>query len=361
MTEAGSTSTLAGRRGGGARGRGVVIGLIVLGIAAAFITYYYWTHFVKVGDGNVTGGGNVTTGLRAPAEDLEAIGAEFTDAIENDRSTDRPAEAATNLVLRFPNDHAARNLLANILLHRGEWALAYEQMLISLERNPGQAEVHLNAGTAALKLRRYDDAVHHYSQAVGLDQRNARYRVHLAHGYIAVNRFDEARGLLLAALQADSTMHEAYQGMSQLFAKQNEMSLAIEQITKAIENTPAAQRRKQVEYIREKARFLRRANRPDDALITLQSLLAKERQQPESMRELATTYAMLGRPGAAAEVYEQAMAREPAAAQWAIEAARWRIKAGDATAARRLLDQARKISPNDPAIGELMGELGGLN
>lgn len=346
------------KRDGSARGRGVVIGLILLGMIAAGVTYYYWTHFVHQADEPITGGvSSLGDRAAAPEDDLEAVAAEFTDAMETGRSTDGPADAAASMVIRYPNDPAARNLLANILLQRGDWEEAYQQMQISLEHNPNQAEVNLNAGTAAMKLKRYEAAAGHYSQAVGLNQRDARYRVHYAQSLIALDRFDEARGLLLAALRADSTMHQAYQGMSELFTRQNNLPLAIQQITKAIENTPAAERQRQVQYIREKAKLLRRANQPEDALITLKSLLAAERHQPDTMHELAVTYGMLGRPVEAAGVYEEAMEREPAQVRWPIEAARWRIGANDYVAARGLLERAREIRPDNAEIAELAKQL----
>jgi len=349
----------------GVSGHKVVVVLILLGVLAGIVSVSYWATVARLSHGGVAGvegaGGAAGRGdaTGASADALEAIGNQFADALEAHRSTEAIAHAATDLVLEHPNDPAARNLLANILVQRNHWEDAYQQMRISLELNPDQPEVQLNAGTAAMHLHKYGLAGKHYSQAVGLDQRNARYRVHLAHAYIAQKRFDEARKLLLEALRADSTMHEAYQGMSELYAKQHHLTLAIEQITKAIENTPAAQRHRQVDYIREKAKLLRRNNQPEEALITLRSLLAQERRLPGVMSDLAVTYAMLGKPGQAAELYEQVMVDDPTDIRWPLEAARWRLKAGDKPKAREDLNRAREINPADPKLKELETEVAG--
>ena len=110
-------------------------------------------------------------------------------------------------------------------------------------------------------------------------------------------------------------------------------------------------------YIRRKAQLLRRNNKPNEALLTLQSLSDAQRADSRVMEEMATCWAMLGKPDKGAALFEQAMVLEPTRWDWVAQAARWRLKADDKKTARQHLAKLKQINPRAEAIAVLEAQL----
>lgn len=265
--------------------------------------------------------------------------------------------AAHQLVERYPDNPAGHLFLAQLLLMEQQPQQAYEHLCQSLKLDPAQPEVELLAGTTALSLDLVDQAGHHYAQAVGLDPSNPKYRLHLAQVYIRQGKYQLARKDLLGVIRRDSSQHAAYACLADLYARQNKLALALTQIEKAIQQTPTTERDKVIDYLLIKSQLLRRDNHPDDALLLLGQLTPKEQSKPQVIEAKALCWAMLGQPAKAAELYEQALLEQPANATFAAAAARWRIKAGDRSAAAGHLNTVRKINPRAPEIPELEQDL----
>lgn len=211
------------------------------------------------------------------------------------------------------------------------------------------------AGTAAMQEADVEGALRHYSQAVGLEPRRPDHRLKLANAYARAGRDEEARKAYLESLSLDSSQHQARYGLAELYAAQNKTNLALDQIARAVElagDDDAA-----TVYLRKQAAYLRRANRADEALATLQRLPAAARVSPEVSKELADTWTMLDRPSDAARHYEQVLVLDPTA-DWAAErAAYYRIRAGERDKAAENLATLRRINPRAAGIAELEAAL----
>ena len=271
-----------------------------------------------------------------------------------DRNTLKPlVQSVRRLVERHPQFAAARTMLAQVLLDTDQPREALAQLTAGLELDANQPEIHCMAGVVAQNLDELDVAAHHFSQAVGLDKRNGRYRVHLASLYLRRHQFDEAERLLLEALLVDSSLHAAHAALSDIYASQNKLSLALDQIRKALECTPTPERSKYVVYVRKQGRLQLRDGRPDDALRALQALSLKEQFEPDVMADMATCRAYQSHFGRAAELYERATTLFPAEARFLAQAAHWRLRAGDLVAFEHHLRALRRLDPNLPIIAEL--------
>lgn len=295
----------------------------------------------------------------AAALELGELQQWFNDAASENGSVKAVSDAAQRLVERYPKYDAAHTLLGQVLMYQGRFEEAYERFKLSLDLNGQQPELHLLAGTLSLKLDQIDQATGHYSMAIGLDTTNPRYRVHLAQAYIKQHKHEKARTTLLEALRIDSSLHEAYALLADLYAQQNRLALALSQIQRAIEQTPVSERAMQVIYSRRKSALLRRGNQPDEALVALNTLTDAERTDPHVMNEMALCWSLQGQPENAATMYEQAMAQNPTNWPLIAEAARWRIKAGDVETAQKHLATLRQINPRAQAITELEAQLSG--
>lgn len=346
------------------RGTWVAVGLVILGTAAAGITVSYWTaqgrwlrrQHQPDQDHRVDAGPAPWDPVKADTE-LDELKQVFEQVTADHQPIGTLTQAAVRLVERYPMYAPTHTFLGQVWLYQEQFEEAYDQFELSLDLNGQQPEIHLLSGTIAYKLDRFDQAIGHYSKAVGLDPSNPRHRLHLAQGYISQHRLQEGRDVLLEALRIDSTIHEAYAALSQLYAQQNKPVLALSQIQKAIDHTPVSARSQQVLYIRRKSRLLLRDNQPEPALITLQNLSHAEQANPRVLEETAVCWSMLGRLDQAAAVFEKAMVSHPTNWTLVANAARWRIKAGDHAAARRHVDRLRQIQPHGRVLQDLEAQL----
>lgn len=296
----------------------------------------------------------------APDRDvLEALQRRYAKGVKekDDRRVAAVRDELQLLLEKHPRSADLHAFLAQILIHEERLPAAYEQLLKSLQFERQQPELHLLAATVAMQLKEHDKAIEHYTMATGLSPRSSRYLVHLANAYLLIGRTDQARDTFLQALSVDSSAHQAYKGLSDIFAQQNKIELALQQIQKAIDQTPANQRPLQVLYIRHRAGLLRRGNRPSDALLLLKTLSGEERKDEGVLRDLAVTWALLEQPVRAAEEYESVMPDRPMDPSLLAAAAHWRIKAGDAKKAGEHVEVLRRIAPSFSGLRELEDSL----
>ena len=347
------------------RGSRLVVALLAVGVAGGLVTVVYWSaqgrwlRSRETQPPHSEAAGSVVWDEDAAAVELDELQQWFNEVASENGEVATISDSAQRLVERYPKYDAAHTLLGQVLVYQGQFDEAYERFKLSLNLNGQQPELHLLAGTLALKVDQIDKAIGHYSMAVGLDTSNPRYRVHLAQAYIKQHKHDEARAALLEALRIDSSQHGAYALLANLYAQQNRLALALTQIQRAIEQTPVSERATQVIYTRRKAQLLRRNNQPDEALMALSALTSVEQAGPQVMSEVALCWSLQGQPEKAAVMYEQAMAFNPTAWPLIVEAARWRIKAGDLQAARKHLTVLRQVNPRAQAIIELEEQLAG--
>jgi tetratricopeptide (TPR) repeat protein len=265
-------------------------------------------------------------------------------------------EALVRKYPRFASGHTALGNVYSLAARSGE---AYDEFCRSLELQPLQPELRINAGTLAMQLDRYPEALAHFSKALGLDPGNARYLVFRGDVLLKLNKTNEAQLDALSALRLDSNCHEAYALLSDLDARQGPTmtAQALEQIQRAIDCVPIGERPTQATYVRKKAALLRRDARWEDALNTLRGLSPESKMKPEVVEEMALCWMGLGRPADAAENYEKALQLAGAdnpTPDWrlAAGAVRWRLKADDKAKARTDLNVLKFIKPDAPEIAE---------
>lgn len=295
-------------------------------------------------------------GVQAAQAELAHVQEKLAAAIKTKRSPAAVLADARALVERHPEFSPGYVTLGQILSVSGQGAKAYVELEKALALNPKQPEVHDLAGSLALGLKEYAQAQQHYSTAAGLEPRTAKYRLHLAVVQLKADRFEDARNTLLQALKLDSDSHQAYGVLSDLYAQQNKLDQALDAINRALElllDDPAYRQ----SYLRRKATLLRRANRPEEAIVVLRQLPPKTWVERGVIDEFAQTYMLLGQPEKAAEHYEAVLPLDPLA-DWAAErAAHYRLEAGQKDRAREDLEALRRINPRAAAIPRIEAAL----
>lgn len=340
----------------------IVVALVVVGALAAFLAHRYWQ---GVADGSWDDDSPlVVPGIDAPmppakkgvdaAAELQLVEENFAKSIREKNFNKRVVRAAERLVIRFPQSPEARRLLAQVYIFGREKEKAYEQLIASLAINKQQPEVLMLAGTIGLDLKKPDEAAQHYSAAAALRPDDPAVRTQLASAYTSKRDFAHAETTLLEALRLDPNYHKAYELLSDIYATQGKPKMAIDQIQKAIDSTPAGLRAAQIGYIRKRTNLLRRDNRPEEALMGLTSSLnTEERNDPNIVEDAARCWAMLGKPDQAAKAFEDAQRRNPGEWRLAEGAARWWIKAGNLDAAKKQVEILRRINPRLPELEAL--------
>ncbi len=260
-----------------------------------------------------------------------------------------------DLVARHPDHTAARMTLAQTYLLANQQAKAYPQLLriIELSAHAPQPEVQLLAGVVATKLEKFDAAHQHFQAAIDAAPHNMRARLLLADAHLKQGRADDARNVLLLAIALDTNDPRPYAQLAEVYARQGQINLALDQMQKAIDRAEMGKRETQVAYIRQKSALLRRANRPDEALQVLAGLAPAEKVELSIMDDMATCLAMLGQPGEAAKIFEARIAIDPTDDRVAVRAAEWHIKAGNRRAAQLMVNLLRSLDARHPQLAAL--------
>lgn len=327
--------------------------LVAMAVAAALGGAFYW-HFAA-GPLRAPGeaAGSTAFNEQTALPELADLEQRVDAALQQDRPQAVYREVQ-RFVERYPKFAPAYRLLGQVLVAQERRQAAYDQFKLSLELDAAQPQVHLLAGTLCMALGQTFDAENHYQQAAVFDPSNVKIRLHLAQWKIEQKRFDQARADLLQLLQADSSLHTAYGMLADMSLMQNKPILALGYIRKAIDNTTIGERDRQVIYVYRMARILRRQNRPDEALQTLQSRLSSlEQCAPAAVEEMALCWSMQGQFERAAMSYERALQKQPTKWRLAAGAARWWLRAADASRAEAQIRYLRQLNPTLPIIAEL--------
>ena len=256
-------------------------------------------------------------------------------------------------VQKYDRFAPAYSMMGRVLLGMERFDEAYEYIDHGLGLDDGDSDSHVLAGTICTKLGRGAEAERHYDRAVDLKPGSIDHRLHRAQFCIDHARHDEARGELLLILQLDSTTHKAYAMLADIFMQQNKLTLAMNQIHKAIDHTGVLTRADQAIYLRRKAAILRRQNKADEALQVLDQFSDEERIDLAVLHEIALCYSQQGSFDLAAVQFEMAGREQPGEWRFAAEAARWWIKAGEPVKAGLAIERIRSIDPRLEVIDKL--------
>ena len=289
--------------------------------------------------------------------ELETLQQRLQAAIANQREVTPIIADARALVRAHGDIVPARVTLAQALMMDGQKDPAYEQLVEALRRDPDQPAVRLLAGTLALELDQPAEAERHYRLAIDNDPQNGQHRLHLAKVQMIEGRLDDAQQTLLDALRIDSSLHAAHGMLANIYAEQGDLEAALEHIRQARERSPLSKPELRQAYTRRYAALLLKAGQPAEAMLMLRTLPIEMHFDPGVMAQMAACWAQLDEPARAAEHYEQALSYHPADEGAAALAAEWHLEADDLAAARRMIDQLRRINPRSPHLAELEARL----
>ena len=354
---------------GGKRGTRLVIFMVVLGVGAGLMTVTYWNLVInrKPVDGDllpkVSGihkpGDPIGVGANAPIpRDVMDLQEQFTQAAEQHKFGTHFIDAGKELVKRHAKSPDARALLAQILLYDGQFEAAKRELEQSLALAPNQPATHVLLGTVFMKQERPADATPEYAKAVEQAPGQATYMLHLAQSYLSVGEKEKARAICQDVLdRVDSGSGDALTLMADVLAADGDFVRALANAQRAIESTPISKRKQQTYYIRKKASLLRRSGKPQQAVMTLQSLTGQELADPDVLEEMAKSWQASGDSKQAAATFEKALRTNPTIWELAAGASRWSLVAGNVFQARIYADLAQKLNPRSDDVTTLLSSV----
>ena len=287
---------------------------------------------------------------------LEVLGERFSAAIENQRDVAPLLPEVESIVAQRPRLRAGRTLLGQIYARQERTEEAYREFAAALQLDPDDAQLQNLAGTAAQLIGEAGLAETHHRLAAKLVPDEPRLLLPLADVLIEAGRWDEARDVLLAALELQLTLHEAHAGLSDVYAgrgQDGDLVRAIDQLERAraqVRNDPQG-REQEITYVRKLARLYARRGEPMEALRALDELMPEQgRYRPEVLAEMAGYLEVNGQLALAGLQYEMAADKNPGNPQLIAEAARWYAKAGNLPRAGTMIERLRPLAPSHPAV-----------
>jgi tetratricopeptide (TPR) repeat protein len=350
----------------GISGKLTVAIIVTVAVVLALVAVSFWRWRLKLpAAGTQTptqtsvpdGAGSKTWDPQAAALAIMSVRKELEVAEAEQRVDEELVNRAKRVVEKFPHAPEASRLVADVLMARQDWAEAFNWLTRSLEADNQRPDVHLLAGTVAMKIDRYEDAARHFGVAAELVPDDIQPRLYLASLYQHMGDDDKALRALLEARQIDTHSPQVYAMMADIYASQRKWSLAITNLKHAIDNTAPTDKATINAYNLRLARFLNKWNKPEDALLVLDSLPGKGLRDAMAVEQRATAQAMLRRNADAAVSFEAAATLQGFNGRLMVEAVRQYILAGNKAGAEIALDRIREDAPDQPEIEGLQMQI----
>ena len=199
-------------------------------------------------------------------------------------------------IARYPLDVDLRFALGDLYMMTEDFALAYDQYAAAIEYSEGPVpKAQFTAGTLANTIDQPELALVHYEAAMKGDQSNPDYPLYLANIQFKLNKLEEAKASLAIAAKLTPDRAMVYATWAKIALRQNKLTIASQQITKARNLEPA-----ESAWIIIEANIEKRSGNPDRAIELLSALTQDALDDSETMRLLAESYGMVGRPADAA-------------------------------------------------------------
>jgi len=314
------------------------LGLLLLGAALVVIVLGLWWVY------RVSSAPTLPQAASAIGPGPEVIQGALDQAREHISRAEWPEAIAIlePAVRSWPDNQQVRVAYARALVGRGRVNSAYEQLVAALSLGDRPHDLEFFAGTVASAAKKPQRALEHFSAAQAGDPNNPQYPLYLAQVQRKLGQVDAANVSLLRVVQMDPESAIAWGSLADIALSRNYVDSALQHIATARQLQPSQPAWRIIE-----ARALKRAGKPEKALLTLAPLSEQDRRAAPVLRVKAECFGLLGRPADAAAIYEDALNASPRDPTLAYEAALWNDRAGNTKAALDLAQRAQQLGSQD--------------
>lgn len=311
-------------------------------------------------------------------EQLGQLQQAFQTAMTEKQDLTRIAAQAQAFTEAHPTNREGHVLLAQTRIGLEQWDRAYAalQQALSLDTQTSTFELSKLAGVCAAKLDKLPQALKHYQQAVAATRDQADSEVYAALGqlHLALNEIDLAEQMFTRAIDApgpgDKTnyKHQAYAGLAEVAAARQAFDQALSWADRAIKMAGLDSEGDVPRYQIQKARLYMQAGRDQDAVTMLGFTWDQFPQTPwriESARLRATLYERANQLDAAVDYlqsvtewhrFDQTRDNKTLASFTAL-LAQWQIKAKRIDDANVSLHNLKILAPEYPMIKVLKEQM----
>jgi len=249
---------------------------------------------------------------------------------------------------------AARNLQGE---GRHEAAASAWETVLAIV--PGDGEAHAERGSCYQALRRYDEALEDYDQALRLGVKHSELYLQRGRTLRFMKRYEEALADLQRALDLSSGSAAVLYERGLCYLDMQRHDDALRELDRVLTLVPEF---KAAHYLR--ARCKHALGRSADALADLEVALARRPDAPYAHALQARIYASQGRDGDAIAAYTRALGFRPGSStrrELLLERADLYLAGGDPRTAQRDLSRLLADDPDNAALLARRGEaLAGL-
>jgi tetratricopeptide (TPR) repeat protein len=326
-------------RAGNARLSGVLLGIGAF-LAACVAAYALWTLTQSPTGTKPAGAGDPNDPAFQGIAQTESI-EEILGAVQVYVRNEQYPQATTVLegaVAQYPSDQELRLALGDLYMLQRRYIDAYAHYVAGIGIGPSTATMEFTAGTLANMLDQLELAEAHFSASMQMDSSNPDTPIFLAAIQMKLNRFGEAKANLALAGRLAPDRAKIYVMRSDIAMRENHVQIALEQIRKARAIEP-----RELAWVLQEARVLKRAGKAQDAINLLASLDQETLDLPETAYLYAQCLGMVDRPGDAASRLMDVAAKRPADAKLAFEVALWLERAGEREEAIEWAKKAQRL------------------
>ena len=252
--------------------------------------------------------------LASSADDPRIV-ANLANCYLKNRLVKKAEDLLTGHLSRFPEDGAARLVLARVHIRQGEFATAAEALRAVVKRQPDSLVARYNLGFVAYRLARYPEAEANLERTIALkpDHPEAHYTLGLTH--LAQARYPEAIAELERAVAINPRHVGAHFNLANAFARSGKMKEArseqavYAELSGRIKAT--TEREVQIGAVSVKAVRYKLDRKYPEALAEYQSLAARYPDYAPLYNEIGRLELRLDRREEAFEALKKAVALDP--------------------------------------------------
>ncbi len=302
--------------------------------------------YVHAGKGNLAREKNEEI-LKIDSKDPEARGLKATFLLDKGDVNEAMSELQSVVTAR-PNNFVARFNLGRAHFARGEYEQARQEFDAAVEKRPDYMPARLAQTQVALVTGNNDAALHAADETLRIAPNSIQARVMKAAALQRLQRFDEARDLLMGVLDKSPNQEETLLELGVLDLNQKKTKDAIELFRRAYAAQP-----NNLRGLLGESRALLVDNQPDKSVQLIEAEAQKNPANLDLARELGDAEVSAGQYDKAITTYSALLAKVPdprlQADVW-IRIGESYLRKGDIPQSINSLEKARKGQAGNPVL-----------
>lgn len=268
---------------------------------------------------------------------------------------DKAQEKIDFILLKEPDNIEGLLLKAAMRLKKGDMKQAIDIAKVIVSREPGHIDGVTFLASLYLKEKKNKDAIEILDVALKSNHNNESLNRLLAVILMEDKEFDRAESIYKDFLERNPDSSASYNNLALFYSQIGKQDKVEEVLRASVKSNP-----EDVDRALALVKYIRSTQGDNEAVNVLRELIAKNNNVGKLRIALGQLFAISGDKDSAVDVFKEAIndfSEEETGIESRILLATIYITKQDYTSARKILDEADKISPNDPKINFLKAKL----